>query len=143
MSDEPNIWIALIDDDVSLCRSFQRLLASVGFRSVSYHSAEAFLEDTKRPKFDCLLLDIQMGGISGLELRHRLSAVNDQTPVIFITAHDSPEVKAEAVASGCAGYFGKTASGAEIVDLIRRITGCPCPEEPVSHDATHDSHPSA
>ena len=137
MGDEQNIWVALVDDDVSLCRSFQRLLSSVGFRSVAYHSAEAFLEDSKRPKFDCLLLDIQMGGISGVELRHRLSAVNDRTPVIFITAHDSPEVEAEAVASGCAGYFGKTESGAAIVDLIRRITGAKSAEKPAAHDGNH------
>ena len=72
-----------------------------------------------------------------MELRHRLSAVNDRTPVIFITAHDSPEVKAEAVASGCAGYFGKTESGAAIVDLIRRITGAKSAERPAAHDGKH------
>jgi FixJ family two-component response regulator len=133
----PNRYVAIVDDDESLCRSLGRLLRTAGFQSVTYASGEAFLADSKRPGFDCLLLDIQMGGISGIELRRRLSAVNERTPVIFITAHDSPEIKAEAIASGCAGYFGKTASGAEIVDLIRRITGAKSAEKPAAHGANH------
>ena len=54
---------------------------------ITYLSAEAFLADTERPKFDCLVLDIQLKGMSGLELRQRLFGVMDATPVIFITAH--------------------------------------------------------
>ena len=139
MDTQPNRYVAIVDDDESLCRSFGRLLRTVGFQPVTYASAEAFLDDAKRPQFDCLLLDIQMGGISGIELRHRLSAVKDQTPVIFITAHDSPEVRAEAIASGCAGYFGKTDSGAEILDLIRRITGASTPEDHTTQE-DHSTH---
>ena len=125
MDIKTNRYVAIVDDDESICRSFSRLLRAVGFQPVTYHSAEAFLDDAKRPKFDCLLLDIQMGGISGLELKHRLSAVNDKTPVVFITAHDSPEVKEEAVSSGCAGYFGKTDSGVVIIDLIKSLVTTP------------------
>ena len=115
-----NHYVAVVDDDESVCRSFGRLLRTAGFQPVTYLSAEAFLEDTKRPRFDCLVLDIQLEGISGLELKQRLAAVSDRTPVIFITAHDSPEVKAEAIASGCAGYFGKTASGKTIIEAITK-----------------------
>ncbi|MGJ8673922.1 response regulator transcription factor [Rubritalea sp.] len=119
MDIKPNRYVAIVDDDDSICRSFSRLLKAVGFSPVSYSSAEAFLADSERPPFDCLLLDIQMAGISGLELKHKLSAANDKTPVIFITAHDSPEVKEEAIVSGCLGYFGKTDSGKEIINLIK------------------------
>jgi FixJ family two-component response regulator len=94
-----------------------------GFQPVTYTSAEALLQDTKRPRFDCLVLDIQLEGMSGLELRRRLAAVNDSTPVIFITAHDEPEVRAQALATGCAGYFRKTDSGADVVAAIRRAAG--------------------
>jgi FixJ family two-component response regulator len=117
------IYIAVIDDDESLCRSMSRLLRAVHFQPVTYPSGEAFLEDTKRPKFDCLLLDIQLKGMSGLDLRRRLSAVKYDTPVIFITAHDDPQVRAQAEASGCAGYFRKTDSGADVLAAIRRVIG--------------------
>jgi len=90
-----------------------------GLQAVSYASAEALLEDTNRPRFDCLVLDIQLGGMSGLELRRRLAAVNDLTPVIFITAHDSPTLRAEAELSGCAGYFRKTDPGHLVINAIR------------------------
>lgn len=112
-------YVAVVDDDDSVCRSLARLLRTAGFHPVTYLSAEAFLEDRKRPRFDCMLLDIQLGGISGLELSHRLAAVNDDTPVVFITANDDPKVRAEAEASGCAGFFRKNDLGSEILNLIR------------------------
>lgn len=112
-------YVAVVDADESVCRSLGRLLRTAGFLPVTYLSAEAFLEDRKRPQFDCLLLDIQLGGISGLELSRRLAAVNDGTPVVFITAHDDPSVRAEAEASGCVGFFRKNDPGSEILNLIR------------------------
>ena len=114
------MYVAVVDDDESVCRSFGRLLRTAGFQPVSYTSAEAFLEDTKRPRFDCLVLDIQLEGMSGLELCRRLVAVHDETPVVFITAHDAPEVRANAVASGCAGYFRKNDPGALILEAITK-----------------------
>jgi len=119
MGSTSNIYIAVIDDDESLCRSMSRLLRAAHFQPVTYLSAEAFLMDTKRPKFDCLLVDIQLNGMSGLELSHRLRAVNYDTPVIFITAHDDPKVSTQAAQSGCAGYFRKTDPGDEILAAIR------------------------
>ena len=114
----PNSYVAVVDDDDSVCRSFGRLLRTAGFQPITYASAEAFLEDTKRPRFDCLVLDIQLGGISGLELSRTLSALNDGTPVVFITAHDDPGVRAEAEASGCVGYFRKTDPGSSVLEAI-------------------------
>lgn len=123
MSSKENIYVAVVDDDDSARRSLSRLLQAAQFQPVTYASAEAFLADTKHPKFDCLVLDIQLEGISGLELRKRLSAVEDRTPVVFITAHDDPEVSAQAKASGCAGFFRKTDAGADVLAAIRRATG--------------------
>jgi len=120
MDSTRNIYIAVIDDDERLCLSMSRLLRAAHLQPITYPSAEAFLADTKRPKFDCLMLDIQLKGMSGLDLRRRLSAVMDATPVIFITAHDDPEVRAQAEASGCAGYFRKMDSGADVLAAIRR-----------------------
>lgn len=115
------IYVAVVDDDESLCRSFSRLLRMAGFQPVTYASAESFLEDTKRPCFDCLVLDIQLAGMSGLELSRRLVAVRDATPFIFITAHDEPEVRSQALATRCAGYFRKHDPGERVLDAIRQV----------------------
>ena len=123
VASEKVVYVAVVDDDESVCRSFSRVLRGSGFQPVTYSSAEALLEDTKRPRFDCLVLDIQLGGMSGLELSRRLAAVRDATPVIFITAHDDRQIRAEALASGCAGYFKKTDSGEVILEAIRRAVG--------------------
>lgn len=117
------LYVAVVDDDESICRSFSRLLRVAGFQPVSYVSAEALLRDTKRPRFDCLVLDIQLGGMSGLELSRRLAAVRDTTPVIFITAHDDPGVRAESLAAGCAGYFRKNEPAEVVIAAILRAIG--------------------
>jgi FixJ family two-component response regulator len=115
--------VAVVDDDASLCRSFARLLRAAGLRPVTYASAEAFLDDVQHPRFDCLLLDVQLGGMSGLELRRRLTAGKDSTPVIFITAQDDPELRKQALADGCAGFFRKTDPGRLVVDAIQKTAG--------------------
>lgn len=121
MSTATPIYVAVVDDDESLCRSLNRLLRAAGIQSITYSSAEAFLADTKRPKFDCLVFDIQLGGMSGIELQQQLVVAGGKTPVIFITAHDDPEARAEAEAGGCAAYFRKTDSGADVLAAIRRL----------------------
>jgi FixJ family two-component response regulator len=114
-------YVAVVDDDASACRSLSRLFRTAGYQPVTYTSAEAFLQDTKRPQFDCLVLDIQLEGMSGLELSRRLAAVQSVIPVIFITAHDRPEGRAEARACGCAGYFLKTEPGECILECLRKV----------------------
>jgi FixJ family two-component response regulator len=120
MDSRQKIYVAVVDDDESLCRSLSRLLRVAHFQPIAYLSAEALLADANHPKFGCLVLDIQLGGMSGLELSKRLNAVQDHTPVVFLTAHDDPEVRAEAEASGCAGYFRKTDTGASVVEAINK-----------------------
>ncbi len=131
---EDMIYVAVVDDDASLCRSASRLLRIAGFQAVTYPSAEAFLHDTKRPHFDCLLLDIQLEGMSGIELRARLASVNDPTPIIFITAHDEPEMRAQALAGGCAGFFRKCDSAELVLEAIWRAVGNLQPKGPPSAD---------
>lgn len=121
MSSTKQIYVAVVDDDENVCRSFGRLLRAANIQSVTYSSAEAFLADTKHPQFDCLVLDIHLGGMSGIQLSQQLLAEGGTTPVIFITAHDDSEARAEAEAAGCAAYFRKTDSGAEVLDTIRRL----------------------
>jgi FixJ family two-component response regulator len=121
MSKITPIYVAIVDDDESVCRSFGRLLRAAGMQPITYFSAEAFLADTKRPQFGCLVLDIQLGGLSGIELAQQLRAEGRRIPVVFITAHDDPKARASAEAAGCAAYFRKTDSGKEVLEAIRRV----------------------
>lgn len=114
-------YVAVVDDDEKLCQSFGRLLRAAGLQPITYLSAEAFLADRKQPQFDCLVLDVQLDGMSGIELAQRLAAEGAPPPFIFITAHDDPAVRGEAEAAGCAAYFKKTDSGAQVLETIRRV----------------------
>jgi len=121
MSSATIIYVAVIDDDEDICRAFGRLLRAAGMQAITYPSAESFLADTKHPEFSCLVLDIQLGEMSGIELATRLAAAGRRTPIIFITAHDDPEVRSAAEALGCAAYFRKTDSGKDVLEAIRKV----------------------
>ena len=123
MSTSTPIHIAIVDDDESLCRSLGRFLRASGMQPSAYTSAESFLADEEHLRFDCLVLDIQLGGMSGIELAQRLTAEGGNPPFIFITAHDDTETRASAQAAGCAAYFRKSESGAEVLKAIRGMAG--------------------
>lgn len=122
MSATGAVPIAIIDDDESLCRSLGRLVRQAGFRPVSFLSAEDFLHSPQRAELRCLLIDIQLGGMSGIALHRQLLAEGDTTPVIYITAHDEPSARIEALNTGCAGFFLKTDAGSAIIEALRRAT---------------------
>ena len=121
MSSPTPTYVAVVDDDEGICRALSRLLRAAGIQPVTYSSAEAFLADEKHPKFDCLVLDIQLRGISGIELQRRQISAGDKTPVIFLTAHEDPQARAAAEAVGCSAYFLKTAPGSELLGAIRQL----------------------
>jgi FixJ family two-component response regulator len=100
--------IAIVDDDASVCQATDRLLRAAGFQTITYLSGEAFLEDAKSARPDCILLDIQLGGISGFELQTLLADSGSIIPIIFITAHDDPETREQARRTNCAAYLRKT-----------------------------------
>jgi FixJ family two-component response regulator len=114
--------VAIIDDDASANRALGRLLRGAGFDPSGFESAESYLADPLRRSFACVLADIQLTGMSGLELQRRLQALGNHTPVIFVTAHDEPGYRAEALRHGCVGFFRKTDPGALIIDALRRAT---------------------
>jgi FixJ family two-component response regulator len=121
MSASAPIQVAVVDDDAGQCRSFGRLLRACGLQPTAYPSAEAFLNDAAKPRFDCLVLDIQLGGMSGVELQKHLKTLGSPTPVIFLTALDDPRVREQALETGCAAFFRKTETGATIIEAIRRV----------------------
>jgi FixJ family two-component response regulator len=113
--------IGIIDDDESLCRSLARLLRQAGFNPYIFLSAQNFLASPERAQLACLLIDIQLGEVSGIDLHRQLLAEGDATPVIYITAHTDPAVRAEALSLGCAGYFLKSEAASAIIDVLRRV----------------------
>lgn len=128
MNSSRNIYVAIVDDDFGACHSLGRLLQAADFMPVPYSSAEAFLWDRKRPEFDCILMDIQFGGMSGIELQKRLNQDGHAPPIIFVTANDVPEIREQAVQGGCAGYFRKTDPGTDLLNAIREIVEKSSPE---------------
>ena len=112
-------YVAIVDDDESICRSLGRLLLAAGMQPVAYSSAEAFLTDAKRPRFDCLVLDVQLGGMSGIELNQQLVLSGSTAPVIFLTAHDEPDLRERAMRTRCMAYLRKTESGEVLLATIR------------------------
>lgn len=121
MSD--TLYVAVVDDDEGVCRSLGRLLRAAGFQPITYLSAEAFLADRKRPVFDCLVLDIQLEGLSGIELGQRLAAAGSTTPLVFITAHDEPEIRERALRIPGSSFLAKTAPADAVFAAIRRAVG--------------------
>ncbi len=121
MQAQGNTYIAVVDDDDSVCRAMARLLRASGFHAITYASAEAFLQDQKRPAFDCLVVDVQLAELSGVDLQQHLASRGDTLPTIFITANDDPGMRERAESLGCVAYLRKTASGHELLERIRSV----------------------
>jgi FixJ family two-component response regulator len=110
--------IAIVDDDVSMLTSTARLLTVHGFRTQTFVSAEAFLDCENVAGADCLILDINLGGISGIEMRRRLTAAGSRIPVIFITALDDKETFRQAIDAGCVAYLHKPFAANLLISAI-------------------------
>ena len=115
---ENKTLVAVVDDDESFSRAIERLLRAAGFEPFVCVSAEAFLENPRHAAPDCLVLDIHLGGMSGLDLCRRLAALGRNAPVIFVTAHDEPEAREEARRAGGMAYFCKPVPGKLLLDAI-------------------------
>ena len=116
--------ISVVDDDHSVRESLARLIRSVGFGVQVFESAEEFLSAVRDREPDCLILDIRMPGMSGLELQRELSASERELPVIFITAHGSDEqVRARALRAGAVDYLLKPLREEEVLKAIDAALG--------------------
>lgn len=136
-------YVAVVDDDENLCQSLARLFRAAGLCPVTYRSAEAFLADTKRPSFDCLVLDVRLGnGMSGIVLRQLLNDMGSNIPVIFNAAHADPADQERAARVGCSAYLRKTESGELVLKAIRQvIQPNNSNNEGMSHSSTETTDP--
>ncbi len=110
--------VAVVEDDRSMRTSVERLLNAHGFATEVYPSAESFLDCSGMGKVDCLVVDIHLGGMSGIDLRYRLIDLDLVLPVIFITAIDDDDLELAASRAGCIAYLHKPFSAASLIGAI-------------------------
>ena len=111
--------ISVIDDDISVRKSLDRLIRSAGLEVNVFASAEEFLNSNHHRKADCLILDVRLPGMSGIELHRHLLASKCKVPVVFITAHASDDrARSEAASDWTVAYLIKPLDGDEVLDAV-------------------------
>ena len=110
--------ISVVDDDQSMREALHTLIESMGLSAEEFSSAEDFLNSGRTEVFDCLILDVRMPGLGGLELQRRLAADHRRIPIIFITAHYSEEERTRALKAGAVDFLSKPFTEQELLNAI-------------------------
>ena len=116
---KPNPLIAVVDDDNSLRQSTQLLLRSAGYRAEVFASAREFLDSPRIDETACLLLDVRMPGMDGLELQRFLNEAQRQIPIIFITAHATDNAEQRARKAGAVDFLRKPVNEEKLLSAIQ------------------------
>ena len=111
--------ISVVDDDRSVVEAIVSLLESIGYTAVGFLSAQEFLNSPHLSRTACLILDVSMPGIGGLELQRRLAAENMHTPIIFITANSEQEVSADCLRGGAVAVLRKPFAQESLLGALR------------------------
>lgn len=112
--------IAVVDDDDAVREALANLVRSLGLDVLAFDSAEAFLASAAAGRAACLIADMQMPGMSGLDLHRHLLAIGQPMPVILITAFPREHSRAQAAAQGAIGYFAKPFEGQVLIECIEK-----------------------
>lgn len=115
--------IAIVDDDESVCIGMRSLVRSLGYAVQTYGSAEDFLSSEARRDTSCLISDVQMPGLGGLELQKILAAEGSRLPIIFITAYPDPHVRQLALQAGAMCFLSKPFDGAALIECLENALG--------------------
>jgi FixJ family two-component response regulator len=110
--------VAVIEDDESYRAAVERLLKSAGLSVQSFATAEAFLNSGQQHQTGCLISDIRMPGMSGLELQSKLNSDHCLIPTIFITAHGDEEMRLQAMRGGAVKFLMKPFDGETLLDAV-------------------------
>jgi FixJ family two-component response regulator len=111
--------VSIVDDDASLRRSLRNLLTSVGFRVETFASAEDFLRSVQHEASACLVLDLRMAGMSGLDLLRHLAVTGSRIPVVILTAHGDDETRQRALEGGAVAFLGKPFRADDLLGAVR------------------------
>jgi FixJ family two-component response regulator len=110
--------ISIVDDDESVREAMTGLMRSLGYSAIAFPSAEGFLTSRRRGATACLIADVQMPGMTGLELHNRLIASGEPIPTILITAYPDERARAQALNAGVLCYLAKPFSESELLACI-------------------------
>lgn len=113
--------VFIVDDDDAVRESLAFLMKSVGLKAESFDSAQAFLDAYNPARAGCLVLDIRMPGMSGLELQDKLGQMGSILPIIFITGHGDVPMAVKAIKAGAADFVQKPFRDQELIDRIREV----------------------
>jgi len=116
--------IAVVDDDRSVVKAFDRLLCSAGFNVETFESGSEFLESLQDHTPDCVILDLQMPQVDGFEVQSRLTQTSVQLPVVVITGWDSPGASERATDGGAIAYLRKPVDDKVLLDAIALAITC-------------------
>ena len=117
--------VAVIENDADARSALGRLLDAAGFAHALFESAEAFLASKADRECACLVVDVHLAGMSGLDLQRRLRSEGWNAPVIVITAHASDAIRERAEQAGCAAFLTKPFNGDAILALLRQVASRP------------------
>ena len=123
MSIKPTI--SIVDDDAPVREAIRRLLKSVGMNAQAYASAEEFLSSNHAQETACLILDVQMSGMSGLELQQQLADSGYRLPIIFISAHSNGRIREQAIRAGAVNFLSKPFSDEALMDAVHAALSTP------------------
>src|ERR1700739_194935 len=110
--------ISIVDDDDTVGAARESLVRSLGFKTRTFASAETFLQSSSPRETRCLILDVQMPNMSGIELQDRLSELGFRIPIIFVTAYPDEAVRQRAMAAGAAAFLIKPVDGQRFVECL-------------------------
>jgi FixJ family two-component response regulator len=110
--------ISIVDDDDALRNSLDDLIQSLGFRTQGFPSAEAFLSSTQARDTACLILDVRMPGMNGLDLQRQIVATKWTVPIIFITSHADDDARGRALQTGAVAFLYKPFREQELLNAI-------------------------
>ncbi len=111
--------ISVVDDDESTRKSTTLLIESFGFQAAGFESAESLLKSGQLHQTSCLIVDVQMPGMNGLQLQSHLAALGCKIPIIFITAYDNKESRQQAMQAGAAAFLSKPFNDELLLETIR------------------------
>jgi FixJ family two-component response regulator len=115
--------IAVVDDDESIRRTTTLLIESFGFRAIAFESAESFLQSGQQHNTSCLILDVRLPQMNGLQLQRELAAAGCSIPIVFITAYDDKESRGRAMQAGAVAFLGKPFSDEQLLQILRAALG--------------------
>jgi FixJ family two-component response regulator len=117
--------VAIVEDDVSIQRALARLLYAAGWHAVTFSSAEAFLQTGMEVSPDCLVLDVWLPGMTGVELLEHLAATSSTLPTVIITGRHDLQIRMRAMQAGAVAYLLKPLDGQELLRALQKaLKGC-------------------